>query len=376
MSDTLPPSVTRNLSSKGVQFIINNGATALVATAQPRLGTQYLTGPGIGHGCINLTAGASCNGSTALGAWYILTSGPVGPNTIVDFHGAIISPRPGPAANGQGPNLLLNGSMAHDACGLGATDGCGGAATAAGGALSGWTTSGGQNPACNSGGPGTLGGDYVPQSFTLSGNAALGAAIMAGGLAITCGYTASDPAGNAAFWIDVEGYAAAGSAFNLYQSIPVPSQRYLATTSDKVRGYVQYAITAGLKARSDGAHHIYGANAPEVAVTETVPAGTVYGRPCNAKSGPGSNCTFSSAACQPNVSNNPGNVLIDAALIDGATWPYLMEKCLTPPAPLFGDAGGGTASSLTWRLVFPFEVNVPMSYCLYIEDAEAHVAAY
>jgi hypothetical protein len=376
ISDVLPQSIVNNISLNGVEFIIINGSVSLVASAAPGIGTQSLSGPGISWGCINITAGGSCNGSSTVGAWFIMTSSPIAANAVVYFYGATINPRPGPPANGQGPNLLINGSMAYDACGSGAGDSCGGNVTAAGGTLSGWTGSGAVNPACNSSGPGTLGGNFIPQGYVLYGNTSLGEAISGGTLAINCGYTASDPAGNPAFWIDVEGYAAAGSAFNLSQKISIPSQSYLRTATDKARGYLQYVITAGSMVQSDGANHIFGANSPAITIGATVPAGTIYGRPCNSKSSPGGACTISSAECQANASSIAGNLLIDAALIDGATTPYLMEKCLTPPAPLFSDAGAGTASTVTWKMIFPFEVNVPTSYRIYVEDAEVHVAAF
>jgi hypothetical protein len=67
--------------------------------------------------------------------------------------------------------------------------------------------------------------------------------------------------------------------------------------------------------------------------------------------------------------------LIDPSLIDRGSPPYLMETCSTPPIPLFSDSGGGLAVSLTWKLIFPFEINAPMSHCIYLEDAKAHVAS-
>lgn len=370
--DVLPQSVTGNLSVLGAQFCTSGN---VCATAGAGTGQQALTGANVTAGCINITAGSSCGGSTLQGAWNIQWTTSQGANTLLYFYGSAINPRPALPANGQGPNLLINPLMAYDACGSGITDTCGGAATAAGGILSGWSNGtgfscGGQG---SGSGVGTLASNVVPQNWTFSGTTGLQTQMTAGLLTIACSYTASDPAGNPAFVVTVNGYFPSVAAFNIGQTVVISSQDYLVPLTDKIRVYARYLIAKGQTTQSDGVTHMIGVNSPALSVGLNTPSGTMYGRPCSSGSLLGANCTSNQASCQPGDASLGGDTLTDYGLIDGGGT-YYKEECLSLPVPLYSDAGAGTVSGLAIKLVLPGEANFPVSYTIYIEEFDVHVA--
>lgn len=272
---------------------------------------------GASGGCINYTAGSTCNGSTAAGAYSL-------PNfsANIPVNGRVIaySDPPFNAAGAKASgNLFFNGQMDYFVAASG-----GGAGTLTN--LAGST--------CNTANSGLSNSNYVPSGWVLTGDANTQTALGAGTLVMTCGYGTA-PDGAPGFFLTLYGKTAATSALTMVESVQDVGSFLSTATPDMVRSYVRITAVAG------PGGHLYGVQPPNIKINTTVTtAGSVFGVNC-----PTTNCNILSGKA-----GDTAGSLTDVNLLDfGAT--AEMFDYSTPLTSTTNDLGAGagpvTANALT-----------------------------